>query len=270
MMIEASQGLRVLAINILGRFLANKENNVRFVALQELMSVVEIDYNAVQRQRPTITECLKDHDLVIKKQALDLLYKITNASNVKTVVKELLNYLLLADSEFKKELSNKICQICEKYAPTKKWHVDTVIKVLTLSDHHVREEYISQCITVIATTPELHQYAVAKVFFAMKENINQMGMVQLGCWLVGEFGEMLVDGSAKGPDGNPVQVTGEEIIEVYEQVLDEHDRKGKRSDVIISWALTALSKLTIRLQNSLAKVKEIVGAYTDHANVEIQ
>ena len=67
MMIEASQGLRVLAINILGRFLANKENNVRFVALQELMSVVEIDYNAVQRQRPTITECLKDHDLVIKK-----------------------------------------------------------------------------------------------------------------------------------------------------------------------------------------------------------
>jgi len=34
MKIEASQGLRVLAINILGRFLANKENNVRFVALQ--------------------------------------------------------------------------------------------------------------------------------------------------------------------------------------------------------------------------------------------
>ena len=47
MMIEASQGLRVLAINILGRFLANKENNVRFVALMQLMTVVEIDYNAV-------------------------------------------------------------------------------------------------------------------------------------------------------------------------------------------------------------------------------
>lgn len=53
-------------------------------------------------------------------------------------------------------------------------------------------------------------------------------------------------------------------------MLDEHDRKGKRSDIIISWALTALSKLTIRLSNSLEKVREIVGAYTDHANVEIQ
>jgi AP-1 complex subunit gamma-1 len=33
MQIEASQGLRVLGINILGKFLANKENNVRYVAL---------------------------------------------------------------------------------------------------------------------------------------------------------------------------------------------------------------------------------------------
>lgn len=110
--------------------------------------------------------------MVIKKQALDLLYKITNASNVKSIVKELINYLLVADAEFKKELSNKICQICEKYAQTRKWHIDTVIKVLTLSEHHVREEYISQAITVIATTPELHQYSVSKVYFAMKENIN--------------------------------------------------------------------------------------------------
>lgn len=79
----------------------------------------------------------------IKKQALDLIYKITNNSNVKSVVKELTNYLLNADAEFKKELSNKICQICEKYAPNKKWHIDTVVKVLTLSDEHCREEYIS-------------------------------------------------------------------------------------------------------------------------------
>lgn len=86
---------------------------------------------------------MKDHDLVIKKQALDLLYQITTSNNVKSIVKELLNYLLIADSEFKKELSNKICQICEKYAPTRKWHIDTVVKVLSISEHHVREEYIS-------------------------------------------------------------------------------------------------------------------------------
>lgn len=63
MSIEASQGLRVLGINILGRFLSNKENNVRYVALNQLKKVVDIDYNAVQRHKNTITECLKDHDI---------------------------------------------------------------------------------------------------------------------------------------------------------------------------------------------------------------
>lgn len=31
--VESTQGLRALAINVLGRFLMNRENNVRFVAL---------------------------------------------------------------------------------------------------------------------------------------------------------------------------------------------------------------------------------------------
>lgn len=97
----------------------------------------------MQRHKQTILDCLKDHDLVIKKKALDLLYKITNESNIKSIVKELINYLLAAESDFKQDLCSKICQTCEKYAPNKKWHVDTVIKVLTLSEHYVDEQYIS-------------------------------------------------------------------------------------------------------------------------------
>ena len=71
--------------------------------------MVDIDYNAVQKHKQTITDCLKDHDLQIKKQALDLIYAITNHSNVKSIVKELTNYLLSSETEFKKELANKIC-----------------------------------------------------------------------------------------------------------------------------------------------------------------
>ena len=51
MLIEASQGLRVMGINILGKFLSNKENNVRYVALNQLMGVVDIDYKAVTRHQ---------------------------------------------------------------------------------------------------------------------------------------------------------------------------------------------------------------------------
>jgi hypothetical protein len=41
--VESIGGLRVLAINILGRFLANRDNNIRYVALNMLARVVAVD-----------------------------------------------------------------------------------------------------------------------------------------------------------------------------------------------------------------------------------
>jgi len=59
MSIEAEAGLRVLAINILGRFLLNRDNNIRYVALNTLCKVVQTDTQAIQRHRNTVVDCLK-------------------------------------------------------------------------------------------------------------------------------------------------------------------------------------------------------------------
>jgi hypothetical protein len=80
---------------------------------------------------------------------------------------------------------------------------------------------------------------------------------------------MLVNGTARDPDNNPIIVDEEEIVEVFEKILEDHNKKGERSDTIICWVLTALSKLTIRLKTAQGKVQEIIEAYTDHMNVEI-
>lgn len=103
----------------------------------------------------------------------------------------------------------------------------------------------------------------------MRENLNQIGMVQLGVWLLGEFGEMLINGTAKDPDGQPLIVDEDEIIEVLDKILADHSKKGERSDTIICWVLTALSKLTIRLKTIQPKAKELIKQFTDHMNVEI-
>lgn len=57
--VEATQGLRVLAINVLGHFLTNRDNNIRYVALNMLVKIVLVDFQAIQRHRSIVIECLK-------------------------------------------------------------------------------------------------------------------------------------------------------------------------------------------------------------------
>lgn len=130
MNIKSESGLRVLGVNILGRFLLNTDKNIRYVALTTLLKTVQADYNAVQRHRTTIVDCLKDTDVSIRKKAMELCFVLINENNVKTMTKELIIFLEKADPEFKSVCSSNLCIAAEKYAPDSKWHIDTIIQIL--------------------------------------------------------------------------------------------------------------------------------------------
>jgi AP-1 complex subunit gamma-1 len=208
--------------------------------------------------------------MVIKKKALDLLYKICNHSNVKSIVKELINFLLAAENEFKEELANKICLASEKFHMNKVWHIDTVVKVLTLAGNSVREEFIYNLIQLVGSNQDIQSYAVTKVYFAMKENMNQYGLVLLTVWLVGEYGEILTNGTAVSADNTPIQVEEEEIMDQFEKVVEMYVKKSEQGDRVICFLLNALSKLSIRFKNSESRIQELIEAHSDSINVEIQ
>ena len=52
--IKSESSLRVLAVNLLGRFLLNNDKNIRYVALNTLLKTVYVDTNAVLRHRATV------------------------------------------------------------------------------------------------------------------------------------------------------------------------------------------------------------------------
>ena len=96
-------------------------------------------------------------------------------------------------------------------------------------------------------------------------------MVQLGIWLIGEFGEHLLYGTTLAADDTPIQVDELEVIELFEKVMQEHKQKiGERSEVIVEYALTALSKLTVRFTKSKNRIVELVEGCTESSKIEIQ
>ena len=104
----------------------------RYVALNTLNKVVSIDTNAVQRHRNIILDCLRDSDISIRRRALELSYALINESNVRILIRELLAFLEVADNEFKLGMTTQISIAAERFAPNKRWHIDTVLRVLKL------------------------------------------------------------------------------------------------------------------------------------------
>lgn len=61
---------------------------------------------------------------------------------------------------------------------------------------------------------------------------------------------MLVNGTCKNPDGDPIIVEDREIIDIYEKILLANKATAistERNDILVQWSLTALSKLSIRI-----------------------
>ncbi|GMH51372.1 hypothetical protein TrRE_jg13618, partial [Triparma retinervis] len=171
MEVESEDGLRVLAINILGRFLLNRDNNIRYVALNTLGKVVLQDSAAVQRHRTTIVDCLKDPDISIRTRALDLIFKLVNHSNVEALTAELLNYLVVAVGENKPDICAKTLKVVEAFSPNDRWRVDTLITLLTISGKDCKEGVLAASIGYIASSSDdLKAYATHKLAKAMRDD----------------------------------------------------------------------------------------------------
>ncbi|KAL8269075.1 hypothetical protein R6Q59_002873 [Mikania micrantha] len=266
MSIEDSGGLRVLAINILGRFLSNRDNNIRYVALNILMKAISVDGQAVQRHRATILECVKDSDASIRKRALELVYLLVNETNVKPLTKELIDYLEVSDQDFKGDLTAKVCSIVEKLSPEKLWYIDQMLKVLCEAGNHVKDEVWHGLIVVITNATNLHGYTVRSLYRAIQTSGDQEAVVRVAVWCIGEYGDLLVNNIGMLDLEEPITVTENDAVDVIEVAIKCH-----ASDLTTrAMCLTALLKLSSRFPSCSQRIKDIVNQSKGSLLLELQ
>uniref|UniRef100_A0AAR2KJZ6 AP-1 complex subunit gamma n=1 Tax=Pygocentrus nattereri TaxID=42514 RepID=A0AAR2KJZ6_PYGNA len=235
--IKSESGLRVLAINILGRFLLNNDKNIRYVALTSLLKTVQTDHNAVQRHRSTIVDCLKDLDVSIKRRAMELSFALVNGNNIRGMMKELLYFLDSCDPEFKADCASGVFLAAEKYV----W----------------------VCLNTSWSFVEMHAYTVQRLYKALLDDISQQPLVQVASWCIGEYGDLLVSGQCE--EEEPIQVTEDEVLDVLEGLLVSN----LSTPVTRGYALTAIMKLSTRF-SSVNRIKKVVSIYGSSIDVELQ
>lgn len=266
--IEADSGLRVLGVNILGKFLSNRDNNIRYVALNTLIKVVAVEPNAVQRHRNTILECLRDPDISIRRRALDLSFTLINESNVRLLIRELLAFLEVADNEFKPIMTSQIGIAADRFSPNKRWHVDTMLRVLSLAGNYVKEQILSSFIRLIATTPELQTYAVQKLYASLKKDITQESLTLAGAWCIGEFGDALLRGGQYEEEELVQEVRENEVVDLFSSILNS----SYASQIATEYIITSMMKLTTRFTDpaQVDRIRRILQSNSASLDVEVQ
>ncbi|XP_031827432.1 adaptor protein complex 1, gamma subunit isoform X4 [Nomia melanderi] len=265
--IKSESGLRVLAVNILGRFLLNNDKNIRYVALNTLLKTVYVDTSAVQRHRSTILECLKDPDVSIRRRAMELSFALVNSNNIRNMMKELLLFLERADPEFKAQCSSNIVMSAERFAPNKRWHLETLFKVLVAAGNYVRDDVVACTIQLISETQSQQSYAVSALWKALeKDTSDKQPLAQVATWCIGEYGDLLLYGPPSEDADTPVNLTEDEVIDVYQRLL----WNPQNTVVTKQYTLLSLTKLSTRFQKGNEKIRQIIDTFGSNLHIELQ
>ena len=118
----------------LGRFIKSKETNVRYLGLEAMthLAARAETLDPIKQHQDDILLALKDKDISVRRQGLDLLYSMCDSTNARPIVGELLKYLQTADYAIREEMVLKIAILTEKYATDIQWYVDISLRLISL------------------------------------------------------------------------------------------------------------------------------------------
>jgi len=268
---ESSKSLKGLGGSILGQFLANKDNNYKYLALNTLNDIAKIDIDTVQKHKNVILEFLKDPDIAIKRRSLDLTYLIVNTENIRQIVTETLDFInSTSNVEFKLELTSKIFYSLEKYSPSLKWEIDVLLKMLCLCEDSINEEIIWKIINLILNTKELQQYAMFRYFIAMQnmlEDTDVEALYHVGITILGELFQLIIGVSTTDEEGKTITITEEQIIDLVTALHKSSDTSESLKELLMNACFKMLGKMS---HESDEKLKKILYAESKSFYPEVQ
>jgi len=92
---------------------------------------------------------------------MELSFALINDNNVRGMMKELLEFVETCDIDFRSDTASNIVLAADKHAPNKRWHIDTVLRVLVVAGNYLRDDVIYSICQLVANTSELHHYRYA-------------------------------------------------------------------------------------------------------------
>ncbi|KAH9571656.1 hypothetical protein CY35_02G105700 [Sphagnum magellanicum] len=202
MHLDADKDLMTQCVALLGKFVAVREPNIRYLGLENMTRMLLVaDVNeSIKKHQAHIITSLKDPDISIRRRSLDLLYGMCDISNAKDIVEELLQYLTTADFAIREELALKAAILAEKFAPNLAWYVEVILQLIEKAGDFVSDDIWYRVVQFVTNNDDLQAFAAAKA----REYLDKPAVheTMVAGYLLGEYSHLL----ARRPGCSPKEV----------------------------------------------------------------
>eukprot|EP00004_Rigifila_ramosa_P013967 TRINITY_DN3136_c0_g1_i1.p1 TRINITY_DN3136_c0_g1~~TRINITY_DN3136_c0_g1_i1.p1 ORF type:complete len:1175 (-),score=295.81 TRINITY_DN3136_c0_g1_i1:102-3452(-) len=244
------------AANSISRFVTSENHNLKYLGITALGVIVSVNPKYAAQHQSVVIDCLDDPDDTIKRKTLDLLYRMTNPSNVVFITNNLLAYLrATSDAYIRSDLVSRITQLAERYAPSNSWFISTMTQVFEIGGELVRPEVSQNLLRLLAEgtggegdDAELHTFAV-DTFLGMvkKDTVFNPVLLHVIAWTLGEYSYLASDASL------------EQVVDILLALLPHHTEGETRC-----WIVTAIMKIIAQLgfppPSALATLKKFTAS----------
>ena len=199
--LETERDLMVQISSKLGKFIGSRETNVRYLGLEAMthLAVQSDTLDPIKKHQDIVIGSLRDRDITVRRQGLDLLYSMCDQTNSQKIVHELLKYLQTADYAIREEMVLKIAILTEKYATDVKWYVDISMRLIAMAGDHVSDEVWQRIIQIVTNNDELQVYAAQNTLQYCKADHCHETLIKIGSYILGEFGHLIADSKGCSP-----------------------------------------------------------------------
>ncbi|XP_052039478.1 AP-4 complex subunit epsilon-1 isoform X2 [Apodemus sylvaticus] len=247
------------AAKCIGKFVLSPKINLKYLGLKALTYVIQQDPSLALQHQITIIECLDHPDPIIKRETLELLYRITNAQNVVVIVQKMLEYLHQSKEEYIIiNLVGKIAELAEKYAPDNVWFIQTMNAVFSVGGDVMHPDILSNFLRLLAEgfddeteDQQLRLYAVQSylTLLDMENTFYPQRFLQVMSWVLGEYSYLL---DRESPE--------EVITRLYKLLMSDSISSETKA-----WLFAAVTKLTSQAHSSHV-VEKLIQEFTVSLN----
>jgi AP-2 complex subunit alpha len=199
--LDTERDLMVQISSRLGKFIQSRETNVRYLGLEAMthLAARAETLDPIKKHQQIIIGSLRDRDISVRRQGLDLLYSMCDSTNAQPIVSELLKYLQTADYAIREEMVLKIAILTEKYATDIQWYVDISLKLIAMAGDHVSDEVWQRVCQIVTNNEELQIYATQTIFEYIKKDHCHETLVKICAYILGECAHNIADMSGSSP-----------------------------------------------------------------------